>query len=46
MTNSGPRGRKAVTEELGAMAEYVVGYSSWWPDPVLGYPGIKEFVEK
>ncbi len=28
------------------MAEYVVGYSSWWPDPVLGYPGIKEFTEK
>ena len=34
------------TEELGSLAEYVVGYSSWWPDPVLGYPGIKEFVEK
>ena len=34
------------TEELGSLAEYVVGYASWWPDPVLGYPGIKEFVEK
>ena len=34
------------TEELGGAAEYVVGYASWWPDPVLGYPGIKEFVEK
>jgi branched-chain amino acid transport system substrate-binding protein len=34
------------TEELGRLAEHVVGYASWWPDPVLGYPGIKEFVEK
>ncbi len=34
------------TEGLGGAAEYVVGYASWWPDPVLGYPGIKEFVEK
>ncbi len=34
------------TEGLGSLAEYVVGYASWWPDPVLGYPGIKEFVEK
>ncbi len=24
----------------------MVGYATWWPDPVLGYPGIKEFVEK
>jgi branched-chain amino acid transport system substrate-binding protein len=34
------------TDGLGSAAEYVVGYASWWPDPVLGYPGIKEFVEK
>jgi len=34
------------TEGLGSLAEYVVGYASWWPDPVLGYPGIKEFIEK
>ena len=34
------------TEALGGAAEYVVGYATWWPDPVLGYPGIKEFVEK
>ncbi len=34
------------TEGLGDAAEYVMGYASWWPDPVLGYPGIKEFVEK
>ncbi len=34
------------TEGLGGAAEYVVGYASWWPDPVLGSPGIKEFVEK
>ena len=34
------------TEGLGGAAEYVVGFSSWWPSPLLGYPGIKEFVEK
>ena len=33
------------TEGLGSLAEYVVGYSSWWPDPVLGYPGIAEFID-
>ena len=22
-----------------------MGYASWWPNPVLGYPGLKEFVE-
>jgi len=32
-------------EELGSTAEYVVGYSAWEPKPVLGYPGIKAFVE-
>ncbi len=34
------------TEGLGGAAEYVVGFSSWWPSPLLGYPGIEEFVEK
>ena len=34
------------TEDLGSLAEYVVGYASWWPSPLLGYPGIMEFVEK
>ncbi len=32
-------------EELGSTAEYVVGHSTWEPKPVLGYPGIKEFIE-
>ncbi len=31
-------------EALGSTAEYVVGFSYWEPNPVLGYPGIKEFV--
>jgi len=33
-------------EELGSTAEYVLGFSSWEPKPVLGYPGMKEFIEK
>ena len=32
-------------EELGSLAEYVVGFSQWEPKPVLGYPGIAEFIE-
>ena len=32
-------------EELGGLAEYVVGHSTWQPNPVLGYPGMKEFIE-
>ncbi len=31
-------------EELGSMAEYVVGNSQWEPRPILGHPGIKEFI--
>ncbi len=33
-------------EELGGLAEYVVGFTYWEPKPVLGHPGIAEFVEK
>ena len=33
-------------EELGSTAEYVLGFSSWEPKPALGYPGMKEFIEK
>ena len=32
-------------EELGSTAEYVLGFSQWEPKPVLGYPGMKEFIE-
>ena len=32
-------------EKLGGLAEYVVGFSYWEPNPVLGYPGLREFVE-
>ncbi len=32
-------------EELGSAAEYVVGLSQWEPKPILGHPGIKEFIE-
>ena len=31
-------------EKLGGTAEYVVGFSYWEPKPVLGYPGLREFV--
>jgi branched-chain amino acid transport system substrate-binding protein len=31
-------------EELGKTAEYVLGYSNWEPKPVLGHPGMKEFI--
>jgi branched-chain amino acid transport system substrate-binding protein len=33
------------TEELGGTAEYVLGFSQWEPNPVLGHPGMKEFIE-
>ena len=33
-------------EELGSTAEYVLGFSNWEPRPVLGHPGMKEFIEK
>ncbi len=33
-------------KELGDAAEYVVGSSSWEPKPILGHPGMKEFIEK
>ncbi len=32
-------------EELGSTAEYVVGKISWLPKPVLGYSGMKGFIE-
>jgi len=32
-------------KELGSTAEYVVGFSQWEPKPVLGYPGMKDFIE-
>ncbi len=31
-------------KELGSMAEYVVGNSQWEPKPILGHPGIKDFI--
>ncbi len=32
-------------EALGPTAEFVVGFSAWEPRPVLGHPGMKEFIE-
>ena len=33
-------------EELGSTAEYVVGYITWMPKPVLlGHPGMKAFID-
>ena len=32
-------------EALGGTAEYVVGFSQWEPNPALGHPGMKEFIE-
>jgi len=32
-------------EELGSTAEYVLGFSTWEPKPVLGHPGMKAFIE-
>ena len=34
-------------EQLGATADYILGFSLWEPLPaVLGYPGMKEFIEQ
>ena len=30
---------------LGGTAEYVVGFAQWMPKPVLGHPGMADFVE-
>ena len=32
-------------EELGSSAEYVLGFSNWEPKPVLGHPGMVEFIK-
>jgi branched-chain amino acid transport system substrate-binding protein len=32
-------------EELGSTAEFMLGFSHWEPKPVLGFPGMKEFIE-
>ena len=32
-------------EELGAAAEFVLGFSLWEPRPALGLPGVQEFIE-
>jgi branched-chain amino acid transport system substrate-binding protein len=32
-------------EELGGTAECVLGFSNWEPKPVLGHPGMVEFIE-
>ncbi len=32
------------TEELRGSAEFVFGFSPWEPNPVLGHPGMKEFI--
>ncbi|MBI2132287.1 MAG: amino acid ABC transporter substrate-binding protein [Candidatus Tectomicrobia bacterium] len=34
------------TKDLGPLAEYVLGSTQWEPVPALGYPGIKEFIER
>jgi branched-chain amino acid transport system substrate-binding protein len=34
------------TKDLGPLAEYVMGSTQWEPVPALGYPGIKEFIDK
>ncbi len=39
----GPSSPKFI-KELGGLAEYVVGRTSWLPTPALGHPGIAEFV--
>ncbi len=41
---SGPALPKFV-EELGSLAEYVVGASQWEPNPALGHPRMKEIIE-
>jgi len=34
------------TEELGETAELVLGFAAWEPKPILGHPGITQFIEK
>ncbi len=41
----GPSSPKFI-KELGGLAEYVLGRTSWLPTSALGHPGIAEFVEK
>ncbi len=41
----GPASPKFV-KELGDTAEYVLGRATWLPKPVLGHPGLKQFVDK
>ena len=31
-------------EELGGTAEFVLGFSNWEPRPILGHPGLNEFI--
>lgn len=39
----GPALPKFVTE-LGGTAEFVLGFSNWEPKPILGHPGLNEFI--
>jgi len=32
-------------KELGGTAEFALGFSQWEPNPVLGYPGMKAFID-
>lgn len=32
------------TEELGTTGEFVLGFSIWEPKPILGHPGMNEFI--
>jgi branched-chain amino acid transport system substrate-binding protein len=32
------------TQELGATGEFVLGFSIWEPKPILGHPGMNEFI--
>src|SRR5439155_1227856 len=41
------KGAVHLAKQLGATAEYVLGFSLWEPLPgVLGYPGMKEYIER
>jgi branched-chain amino acid transport system substrate-binding protein len=33
-------------EELGSTAEYVLGFSQWEPNPGMGFPGMKHFIDE
>jgi branched-chain amino acid transport system substrate-binding protein len=39
----GPALPRFVTE-LGSTAEFVLGFSNWEPTPILGHPGLDEFI--